>query len=108
VQLLDAQLLVSPKRSLQGVGWDILNKKDGGKGKKKNKKNTACKHHQKQDKKWKRVTPKEGKAHEKKHNNLIYHWCKHHMTWGNHKETDCCLGQECAKQHDKGCNKIAA
>jgi hypothetical protein len=66
-------------------------KKDQQKGKKKNKKNTKNKKKQKRMEKWQWV-------HEKKHGNRIYHWCSHHMVWGNHSAKDCCMGQEHKKE----------
>jgi hypothetical protein len=63
---------------------------------------------QKQDEKWQRVPPKDGEANKKKHNSRTYHWCKHHMTWGIHKEMDCHLYQEHVKQQNEGCNQVSA
>ncbi len=62
-------------------------KKQGGgeNKKKKNKKNNA----NKKEKNWKKIPPKEGEAHEKKVKGRTWHWCKHHMAWGNHKEELC-------------------
>jgi hypothetical protein len=57
--------------------------------KKKNKKNNANKKEHKKDENWKRTPPKEGEAHEKKVKGSTWCWCKHHMVWGNHKESDC-------------------
>jgi len=30
------------------------------------------------------------------------------MVWGNHKEKECCMGQECTKEQNEGCNQYAA
>ncbi len=58
--------------------------------------------------KWQRMPPKDGELHEKKHGNWIYHWCSHHMVWGNHSAKDCCMGQERKKEQNEGCNTYAA
>jgi hypothetical protein len=47
-------------------------------------------------------------SHKKKHNNRTYHWCKHHMCWGNHKEKECLKGQERMKEQTEGRNQYAA
>jgi hypothetical protein len=83
-------------------------KKDQQKGKKKNKKNTENKKKQKQMEKWQHVPPKDGELHKKKHGDWIYHWCSHHMVWGNRSAKDCCMGQECKKEQNEGCNTHAA
>ncbi len=82
--------------------------KDQQKRKKKNKKNTENKKKQKQMEKWQRMPPKDGKSHKKKHGNRIYHWCSHHMVWGNHSAKDCCMGQEHKKEQIEGRNTYAA
>ena len=87
---------------------DTSKKGDKQGGKKKNKKNTANKRKQKENEKWQRVPPKDGESHEKKHNDRTYHWCKHHMCWGNHKENDCLKGKERIKEQTEGRNQIAA
>ncbi len=60
--------------------------------------------------KWQRVPPKDGESHKKKNSERIYHWCSHshHMVWGNHSVKDCCMGQECKKELNKGRNTYAA
>jgi hypothetical protein len=85
-------------------------KKQGGgdNKKKKNKKNNANKREQKKDENWKKTTPKEGEAHEKKVKGRTWHWCKHHMVWGNHKKELCQLGNECTNQQTSGLNQVAA
>ncbi len=83
-------------------------RKEQQKGKKKNKKNTENKKKQKRMEKWQCVPPKDGESHEKKHSNWIYHWCSHHMVWGNHSAKDCCMGQEQKKEQNKGHNTHAA
>jgi hypothetical protein len=66
-------------------------KKQGGgdSRKQKNKKNNANKKEQKGDENWKKTPPKGGEAHKKKVKGCTWHWCKHHMAWGNHKEELC-------------------
>ncbi len=66
-------------------------KKQGGgdNRKKKNKKNNATKKEQKKDENWKKPHPKEREAHEDKVRGHTWHWCKHHMAWGNHKDKLC-------------------
>jgi hypothetical protein len=91
---LKGQFQLSPNLK-QAVG--VKNDKKGGdkkqgggnNKKKKNKKNNANKIKQKKDENWKKTPPKEGEAHEKKVKGHTWHWCKHHMAWGNHKEGDC-------------------
>jgi hypothetical protein len=81
----------------------------GNNKKKKNKKNNANKREQKRDENWKKTPPKEGETHEKKVKGLIcWHWCKHHMAWGNHKEEHCCLGKDHTNQQNSGINQVAA
>ncbi len=85
-------------------------KKQGGgdNRKKKNKKNNANKKEQKKDENWKKPPPKEGEAHEKKVKGCTWRWCKHHMGWGNHKESDCPLGKDCMNQQNSGISQDAA
>jgi hypothetical protein len=66
-------------------------KKQGGgdNKKKKNKKNNANKKEQKKDENWKKAPPKEGEALEQKVKGHTWHWCKHYIAWGNHKEELC-------------------
>jgi hypothetical protein len=63
-------------------------KKQGGGDnmKQKNKKNNTNKKEQKRYENWKKTPPKEGESHEKEIKGRTWHWCKHHMAWGNHKE----------------------
>jgi hypothetical protein len=37
-----------------------------------------------------------------------WHWCKHHMAWGNHKEELCQLGNERTNQQTNCLNQVAA
>jgi hypothetical protein len=37
-----------------------------------------------------------------------WHWCKHHMARGNHKESDCRLGKDRTDQQNSGINQVAA
>ncbi len=37
-----------------------------------------------------------------------WHWCKHHMAWGNHREELCRLGNERTNQQTRGLNQVAA
>ncbi len=85
-------------------------KKQGGGDnmKKKNKKNNANKKEQKKDENWKKTPPKEGEAHEKKVKGGTWHWCKHHMAQGNHKEELCQLGNERTNQQTSGLNQVPA
>jgi hypothetical protein len=90
-------------------------KKGGGKKhgggdnkKKKNKKNNTNKKEQKKDENWKKTPPKEREAHEKKVKGRTWHWCKHHMAWGNHKESDCQLGKDHTNQQNGGINQVSA
>jgi hypothetical protein len=69
---------------------------------KKNKKNNTNKKEQKKDENWKKTPPKEGEAHKKKVKRRTWHWCKHHMAWGNHKESDCQLGKDRTNQQNSG------
>ncbi len=84
-------------------------KQGGGDNKKqKNKKNNANKKEQKRDENWKKTPPKEGEAHEKKVKECTWHWCKHHMAWGNHKEELCRLSNERTNQQTNSLNQVAA
>jgi hypothetical protein len=85
-------------------------KKQGGRDnkKKKIKKNNANKKEQKKDENWKKTPPKEGEAHKKKVKGHTWCWCKHHMAWGNHKESDCQLGKDRTDQQNSGINQVAA
>ncbi len=85
-------------------------KKQGGDNnkKKKNKKNYAYKREQKKDEDWKKTPPKEGETHEKKVKGRTWHWCKHHMVWGNHKEADCQLCKERMNKQNNGINQVVA
>jgi hypothetical protein len=85
-------------------------KKQGGgdNRKQKNKKNNANKKEQKRDENWKKTPPKEGEAHKKKVKGHPWHWCKHHMAWGNHKEELCQLGNERTNQQTNGLNQVAS
>jgi hypothetical protein len=89
--------------------------KEGGKKqgrgdnkKKKNTKNNANKKEQKKDENWKKTPPKEREAHKKKVKGHTWRWCKHHMAWGNHKESDCQLGKGRTNQQNGGINQVAA
>jgi hypothetical protein len=85
-------------------------KKQGGgdNRKQKNNKNNTNKKEQKQDENWKKTPPKEGKSHKKKVKGCTWHWCKHHMAWGNHKEELCQLSSECTNQQTNSLNQVAA
>jgi hypothetical protein len=83
-------------------------KKGGGDNKKKkNKKNNANKSEQKKDENWKKTPLKEGEAHENEVKGHTWHWCKHHMAWGNHKEENCRLGKDCTNQQKSSINQVA-
>jgi hypothetical protein len=86
------------------------NKKQGGGNnkKKKNKKNNTNKREQKKDDNWKKTPSKEGEAHKKKVKGHTWHWCKHQMAWGNHKEADCQLGKDCTNQQNSSLNQVSA
>ncbi len=66
-------------------------KQGGGDDKKKRIRRTMLTREQKKDENWKKTPSKEGKAHKKKVKGQTWHWCKHHMAWGNHKEGDLCV-----------------
>jgi hypothetical protein len=84
-------------------------KQDGEDNRKqKNKKNNTNKKEQKRDENWKKTPPKEGEPHKKKVKGHTWHWCKHHMVWGNHKEELCQLGNEGTNQQTNGLNEVAA
>ena len=87
---LKGQLKLSPQLgALAGKG----DKKKKG-HKMKNKKNTTDRVKQKKDEAWKKVPPKEGEKHEKKHDERTYYWCEHHMAWTMHSPKECRLGKE--------------
>jgi hypothetical protein len=46
--------------------------------------------------------------HKKKVKGRTWHWCKHHMAWGNHKEELCRLDNERTNQQTCGLNQVAA
>jgi hypothetical protein len=110
---LKGQLTLAPNLK-KAAGEKPGDKKNDGdkptppKGKKKNKKNTANKRQQKQDEKWRKTPPKDGEPHAKSHNDRTFHWCKHHMAWGNHLEKKCRMGQECTQQQKPNANPQAA
>jgi hypothetical protein len=86
------QLAPNLKRAMEAKDDNKAGGKKQGGGdnrKQKNKKNNTNKKEQKRDKNWKKIPPKEGETHEKKVKGCIWHWCKHHMAWGNHKEELC-------------------
>ncbi len=84
-------------------------KKGGGNNKKKkNKKNNTNKQEQEKDENWKKTPPKEGEAHKKEVKGCTWHWYKHHMAWGNHKEENCQLGKDHTNQQKSSINQVAA
>ncbi len=86
-----------------------VKKQGGGDNKKKKiKKNNTNKKEQEKDKNWKKTLPKEGEAHEKKVKGHTWCWCKHHMAWGNHKESDCQLGKDHTNQQNGSISQVAA
>jgi cell division protein FtsB len=90
--------------------YKVGDKKQGGGDNKKmkNKKKNANKREQKKDENWKKTPPKEEEAHKKEVKGRTWHWCKHHMAWGNHKEENCRLGKDCTSQQKSGINQVAA
>ncbi len=54
------------------------------------------------------MPPKEGESHEKKIKGHTWHWCKHHMAWGNHMEELCRLSNKRTNQQTNGLNQVAA
>jgi hypothetical protein len=52
--------------------------------KKKNKKNTSNKTHQKKEEAWRKLPPKNGEPTTKEVAGKKYQWCIHHMAWGVH------------------------
>jgi hypothetical protein len=105
------QLAPNPKRAAGAKDDDKAGGKKQGGGdnrKKKNKKNNTNKKEQKRDENWKKTPPKEGEYHEKKIKGCTWHWCKHHMAWGNHKEELCRLGNKRTNQQTHGLNQVAA
>ena len=90
IQKLKGQLKLDPKLTQIAGGGN--KGKDGGKRRaKKNKKDTSNKRKQKEDEAWKRVPPKVGDPKTKKHGELTYNWCIHHMAWTVHKPSKCKL-----------------
>jgi hypothetical protein len=97
IHKLKGQLKLDPKLSqIAGGGNDD---KDGGKKRaKKNKKDTSNKRKQKEDEAWKKVPPKDGDPKTKKHGELTFNWCIHHMAWTVHKPSECKLGKKMAEE----------
>ncbi len=81
---------------------------EGNNKKKKNKKKNANKREQRKDENWKKTPPKEEEAHKMKVRGRTWHWCKHHMAWGNHKEGDCQLGKEHIYEQNNSLNQVSA
>ncbi len=53
--------------------------------------------------------PSKGRgAHKKEVKGRTWHWCKHHMAWGNHKEENCQLGKDRTSQQKSDINQVAA
>lgn len=92
---LKGQLKLSPQ--LAAVAEKGNKKKKSQKNK--NKKDKSDRVKQKKDEAWKKVPPKEGEKHEKKHDERTYHWCEHHMAWTMHSPKECRLGKE--RKEDK-------
>ncbi len=90
---LKGQFQLAPNLK-KAVGAKDDNKEGGKKQcggdnkKKKNKKNNTNKKEQKRDENGKKTPPKEREAHKKKVKGHTWHWYKHHMAWGNHKESE--------------------
>jgi hypothetical protein len=110
---LKGQFQLAP--NLKKATGDKDDDKEGGKkqgeqdnNKKKDKKNNATKREQKKDENWKKTPPKEGEAHVKKVKGHTWCWCKHHMAWGNHKESNCRPGKDRTNQQNGGINQVAA
>ena len=55
-----------------------------------------------------RHLPRKEKLTRKKSKGRTWHWCKHHMAWGNHKEELCQLGNEHTNQQTNNLNQVAA
>jgi hypothetical protein len=92
-------MMIKPEtRSKVQGGGDNQNKK--------NNKNNAAKREQKKDENWKKTPPKEEKAHKKKVKGRTWRWCKHHMAWGNRKESDCQLGKDRTSQQNSNINQV--
>jgi hypothetical protein len=89
---LKGQLKLSPQLAATAEKGNKKKKEKGQKNKNKIDKSDRVK--QKKDKAWKKVPPKDGEKHEKKHDKRTYYWCKHHMAWTMHSPKDCCLGKE--------------
>jgi hypothetical protein len=89
---LKGQLKLSPQLA---AATEKGNKKKKEKGwKNKNKKDKSDRVEHKKDEAWKRVPPKDGEKHKKKHDKHTYYWCKHHTAWTMHSPKECCLGKE--------------
>ena len=93
---LKGQLKLSPQLAAK---VEKGNKKRKGQ-KNKNKKDKSDRAKQKKDEAWKKVPPKDGEKHEKKHDERTYHWCEHHMAWTMHSPKECRLGKE--RKGEKG------
>ncbi len=105
------QLAPNLKRVAGAKDDDKAGSKKQGRGnnrKQKNKKNNTNKKEQKRDENWKKTPPKKGETHEKKIRGCTWHWCKHHMAWGNHKEELCRLDNKRTNQQTNGLNQVAA
>ena len=59
-----------------------------------NKKNRGDKTRQKEDKAWKKISPKDGDKKPKEMGKHMFHWCEHHMAWCMHRPSECRLGIE--------------
>jgi hypothetical protein len=73
------------------------NKRDVREGqvKKKNKKNTANKTHQKKEEAWRKLPPKDGEPTTKEVSDKKDQGCIHHMAWGVHSAQECRLSMSC-------------
>jgi hypothetical protein len=90
INKLKGQLKLSPQLgALAGKG----DKKKKGQ-KNKNKKDKSDRVKQKKDEALKKVPPKDGEKHKKKHDERTYFWCEHHMAWTMHSPKECRLGKE--------------
>ncbi len=90
INKLKGQLKLSPQLSAL-VGKGDKKKKCQ---KNKNKKDKSDRVMQKKDNAWKKVPPKDGEKHKKKHDERTYFWCEHHMAWTKHSPKECCFGKE--------------
>jgi hypothetical protein len=79
---------LADKRKMGGNKRDVRE----GQVKKKNKKNTSNKTHQKKEEAWRKLPPKDGEPTTKEVASKKYQWCIHHMAWGVHSAQECCLG----------------